>query len=216
MWKRIWPWVQCCCFFLQTICHHCGHGGRLAGPSCLHRGSPALCVCLGPPRVLLFHFWFLEKEPHRGVARAIHFQHSVCALVKARQALGGEWPDRAARNITRRQEPSSPEAGLCSALSFCCQVSPSITVTVSQGLSVASPEVLASLPTHPPSLGYQILLWTLLLNWVQVLFPPHGIVDSYIWRGEYGQLLSVPEYSIIVKKLPAQSVTVWKLTCQRP
>lgn len=122
---------------------------RLACPVCLP-GNPQ-----GPP----LSFLILGEGASQGSCLGYSFPaQCVCVLVRARRALGGEWPDRAARNITRRQEPSSPEAGLCSALSFCCQASSSITVTVSQGLSVASLEVLAWLLTHPPSLGYQILL----------------------------------------------------------
>lgn len=130
-----------------------------------------------------------------------------------RGASGWGVAPQTAGSITGNPEAGPTDARLHSALNLCCQVSSSVTIIISQGFPTASLSP-GFLQAHLPRLLDTTL--NLSLNRVQVRFPPHRTLGIYSLRNESGQLLSVPEYSVIVKMVPAQSITVWRQVCQKP
>lgn len=178
--------------------------------ACTSAGLPVSLP--GNPQGGLLISGSLRRSPQWSCLSSL-FPGQCIQAFKSEGASGWGVAPQTAGSITGNLEAGPTDARLHSALNLCCQVSSSVTIIISQGFPTASLSP-GFLQAHLPRLLDTTL--NLPLNRVQVRFPPHRTLGIYSLRNESGQLLSVPEYSVIVKMVPAQSITVWRQVCQKP
>ena len=141
------------------------------------------------------HFGLFEKEPIMELAWVLCFQDSAYRHLRGREYLGGEKP----RKKLRTSQGS--RTGWCQTLPC--------TQPLLPGFFLSHGNYLPGCPTASLSSGFQQVhlprlsatTLNLPVKTVQVRVPLCGTCAHTVWGRK---LSSVPKYSMIVKKLPAQ------------